>query len=651
MKTRLNPTLKLAASAMLVALCLMTILALSIAGYLTYVQQQSSLGARAQTWNMAMSIAEAGIEEALQHLNSNTSNLGVDGWTGNGSSYTVTRALADGNSYTVTIDATTPNSPVIVSRGNVTPPALVYNAPPVFYAAVGVNNTVPNVARAVRVTTARGSLFLAAMVARHQIDMNGNNVATDSFDSADPAKSTNGLYDPSKVGTYDSNHGDVASNDGVVNSVSAGNANIYGHVSTGPGGTATVGSQGAIGDHAWQATHTGIEPNWVLDNANFTFPTTDLPYNSGTEPPPGDVVVISGRDTNTIVVTASPTPPGTPGIDQTIGPVTTNVISSVSSIYPGSAPGLSTNTTWNTSATYPGNVPALSTNYTSFTTTTTYPGPQPALVTNILVTTTTVSSYPGPMYGGVITNCSNILTSQKGQPAAGTYCGVPVQTGQGNENNSGWSYYAISGYSYHNLSYTYANQISYTYPTYTYGYVTYTYSYIIYQGIPIYTTNHYDHVIQNGDYYATSLSGTTYVVGSARLVLPNGLNMSGHDQITVGQGGSIKVYSGGTDLTVGGNGVMNNTGFAGNFIVYGTPTVTSVDLNGNGAFIGVLVAPNARVRMNGSGTSIVQDFTGSLMVNSVTMNGHFNFHYDEALSRMGGTGRFLVTSWNEVPAH
>jgi hypothetical protein len=37
------------------------------------------------------------------------------------------------------------------------------------------------------------------------------------------------------------------------------------------------------------------------------------------------------------------------------------------------------------------------------------------------------------------------------------------------------------------------------------------------------------------------------------------------------------------------------------------------------------------------------------MVNRVTMNGHFNFHYDEALGRMPGGGRFLVTQWDEIP--
>jgi hypothetical protein len=51
--------------------------------------------------------------------------------------------------------------------------------------------------------------------------------------------------------------------------------------------------------------------------------------------------------------------------------------------------------------------------------------------------------------------------------------------------------------------------------------------------------------------------------------------------------------------------------------------------------------------MNGGGNSN-QGFSGALMVGSVTMNGHFNFHYDEALGRMPGNGRVLITSWNEL---
>jgi hypothetical protein len=52
--------------------------------------------------------------------------------------------------------------------------------------------------------------------------------------------------------------------------------------------------------------------------------------------------------------------------------------------------------------------------------------------------------------------------------------------------------------------------------------------------------------------------------------------------------------------------------------------------------------------LNGSGSSTVNDFTGSLMANTITLNGKFNFHYDEALSKAAKNGRFLVLSWNEI---
>ena len=176
---------------------------------------------------------------------------------------------------------------------------------------------------------------------------------------------------------------------------------------------------------------------------------------------------------------------------------------------------------------------------------------------------------------------------------------------------------------------------------------TYAYTYTVYLTTPTYTTNHYDHVIGNGDYYATALSGTTIVTGTGRLSLPNGLNMSSGDGIIIAPGGSLLVYSGGTGITIGGIGVLNANGYAGNFIVYCADTVTNFTLTGNGEFTGVLVAPSAAITMNGGGNSR-QDFTGALMAYSVRMNGHFNFHYDEALGRMGGNGRFLITSWAEV---
>ena len=103
--------------------------------------------------------------------------------------------------------------------------------------------------------------------------------------------------------------------------------------------------------------------------------------------------------------------------------------------------------------------------------------------------------------------------------------------------------------------------------------------------------------------------------------------------------------------TVGGNGVINQAGYAENFMLECTASVKTFTFNGNGEFIGVLVAPEADMTMNGGGNAN-NDFIGSLMMNSVGMNGHFSFHYDEALGRMNpiNNARFLIKSWNEILA-
>src|SRR5205814_493484 len=106
------------------------------------------------------------------------------------------------------------------------------------------------------------------------INMNGNNVVVDSYDSGDPSKSTNGLYSAA----YRDSQGNVLSDASVSNAVSVGQANIYGHVSVGPNGTISVGNNGAVGDMNWQAHNHGAEPGWTDNSADFIFPDTSLPY-------------------------------------------------------------------------------------------------------------------------------------------------------------------------------------------------------------------------------------------------------------------------------------------------------------------------------------------------------------------------------------
>ena len=51
--------------------------------------------------------------------------------------------------------------------------------------------------------------------------------------------------------------------------------------------------------------------------------------------------------------------------------------------------------------------------------------------------------------------------------------------------------------------------------------------------------------------------------------------------------------------------------------------------------------------MNGGGNNDI-DFVGAVVVNTVTMNGHYSFHYDEALGNLSGGGTCAVTAWNEL---
>jgi hypothetical protein len=49
----------------------------------------------------------------------------------------------------------------------------------------------------------------------------------------------------------------------------------------------------------------------------------------------------------------------------------------------------------------------------------------------------------------------------------------------------------------------------------------------------------------------------------------------------------------------------------------------------------------------GGGGSTTYDVAGAVVAKTITMNGHFNFHYDEALGGIPTPGIYTITSWNE----
>jgi hypothetical protein len=523
------------ASALLTTLVICSILCTFVLFYLALIDQQSFLGARSQTWNLAIAISEAGIEDGLQHINANYPNLNCDGWVYDGSTYySRTNGLPDGSTYVAYVYLTNFLNPVIVSRSYVQEPVQVAHL-----GAIGVTPQPSVVSRAVMATTAKANMFIAAVVAKQSINLNGNNVTIDSFDSGYPGIKSdyNGLYNAS---FYTGDHGDVAVNQNIANTLSVGNANIYGHAHTGPNGSSALNiNNGGVGEHSWQASHTGVESGWWSQDANFTIPDCPFPNTAGYFTPTGGVYVSISNN-----VAATPTTSGVLPVPLPVGTIVTNCVSG----------------TWQADKFLP--------------------------------------------------------------PLPGTYCGA-VTT-----NGNKYSYYSKLG-----ETYTYNLLATNSY------YVTNTYNYIFYGSAN--ATNNY--VLPN------ALQGTSIVTGpNVNIALPNGINLSGgSDSFTVVSGANVTVYAKNT-VSVGGNGMINASGIANNMIIYCDPSVTDVALGGNGGFKGALVAPEANIRLNGSGGSSVNDITGCIIANSVTFNGQFNVHYDEALSRNKANGRFLILSWNEV---
>jgi hypothetical protein len=262
------------------------IIGLALAAYLTLTANQNQLIVRSQVWNSALAVAEAGVEEAFTQGNLNyPTNMVSNDWALDGGKYVKANVVGDGGlggpgrrwgqlrkdygHFQVSIASNTAYSFTIISTG--------------YFAMPGSDMFV---GRSVRIGASNMPIFTASIVLIDKLDMNGNNVLTDSYDSSDTNKSNLGKYDPLKAG----DKGDVACIGGVKDAYGVGNANIWGHAYTGPGTIPEVGPNGSVGSVSWQqGGNLGIEPGWWKPDLNMTFPAVKAPYNVGLPPAAGIV--------------------------------------------------------------------------------------------------------------------------------------------------------------------------------------------------------------------------------------------------------------------------------------------------------------------------------------------------------------------------
>ena len=116
------------------------------------------------------------------------------------------------------------------------------------------------------------------------------------------------------------------------------------------------------------------------------------------------------------------------------------------------------------------------------------------------------------------------------------------------------------------------------------------------------------------------------------------------------QGATLQIFAVGTFGLGGGAWIDNASGHPERFYLYGLPTCTSVTFGGNGSFYGCVYAPEAAFGLGGGGSD-TWDFVGSSVTQSVQMNGHYNFHFDENLRAIGPARGYIPTEWKETAAN
>ena len=299
-------------SILLVTVVITAIIGVALASYLSLIQAQNLSVTRSQNWNSAIPICEAGIEEAMAHLNNVGSTYrGTNGWVLSNGTYNRTNTI---NGYRYEVELSAADSPVITSYGYVPAP-------------LGKGE----IARAVQVVTSKQSSGMRGLVAKGAITLGPGSVV-DSYDS----RITFGYI----AGSARSN----AFVGAVYGNITGGDV-IKGNASTGPSFTIST-------------TVTGSKS----DDLSMSFPPVQTPFNGGFSPPANVTITTTNFDLSVVTITTNTYPSPAPGSG-----VITNRYVQTNSAAPASG-GYSTVSLTITNTQYPsGSVGTITTNSTYLT--------------------------------------------------------------------------------------------------------------------------------------------------------------------------------------------------------------------------------------------------------------------------------------------
>jgi len=249
-------------SALVIVMMISGILVAALGTYLTLVSNENQSVIRSLGWNNSLSLAEAGVEEALSHLNLNQYNYANDGWTPSGTNnYSKQRTIGN-DQYAVTVSGSPGALVTITSRGSSQ-----------WLDGSFISRDVQVVARTISSYTFPG--IIARVLAL------GGNFGADSYDSADPLSSTGGAYDPAK--TSDKAFVATTGSGFTLN----GSSHIAGTVASGLGGKVTTAGAAMIGDKNWSSK--GIQSGHATNNFAMTMTDVSAPFASAPAPTNGAV--------------------------------------------------------------------------------------------------------------------------------------------------------------------------------------------------------------------------------------------------------------------------------------------------------------------------------------------------------------------------
>ena len=123
----------------------------------------------------------------------------------------------------------------------------------------------------------------------------------------------------------------------------------------------------------------------------------------------------------------------------------------------------------------------------------------------------------------------------------------------------------------------------------------------------------------------------------ANFYVSGNFNAQNNSTILITPGASLRLYVGSTSgsAVAATFGIVNSFGNAFNFQMFGLPTCTSVTITGGNVYLGTFYAPKAELTSFGGGTGSSVDCQGAFAVQSISMNGHSSFHFDQNLKRNG----------------